>query len=99
MHDPASFEVPKESRASITAMPDIALHTHRELGGYKDMPKDENVSAEQLLHLRHGYYACVSYIDQQVGRLLDALQKLDLDRNTIVVLCGDHGFTLGEQNR
>ena len=99
MHDPASFEVPKESRASITAMPDIALHTHRELGGYKDMPKDENVSAEQLLHLRHGYYACVSYIDQQVGRLLDALQQLDLDRNTIVILCGDHGFTLGEQNR
>jgi len=99
MHDAASFEVPKESRASITAMPDIALHTHRELGGYKDMPKDENVSAKQRLHLRHGYYACVSYIDQQVGRLLDALQQLDLDRNTIVVLCGDHGFTLGEQNR
>ena len=63
------------------------------------MPKDESVSAKQRLHLRHGYYACVSYIDQQVGRLLDALQQLDLDRNTIVVLCGDHGFTLGEQNR
>jgi arylsulfatase A-like enzyme len=49
--------------------------------------------------LRHGYYACVSYVDAQVGRVLDALRRLGLDQNTIVVLWGDHGWSLGEKDR
>lgn len=47
---------------------------------------------------RHGYYACVSYIDAQVGRLLKTLDDLNLRKNTIVVLWGDHGWHLGEHN-
>ena len=47
---------------------------------------------------RRAYYACVSYIDAQVGLLLQKLQELDLDNNTIVVLLGDHGWHLGEHN-
>ncbi|HET9888591.1 MAG TPA: sulfatase [bacterium] len=43
-----------------------------------------------------GYYACVSFVDGQVGQLLSALQRLHLDDNTIVVVLGDHGFHLGE---
>jgi arylsulfatase A-like enzyme len=46
----------------------------------------------------HGYYASVSYIDAQVGRLLDRLDALGLAKNTIVVLWGDHGYKLGEMN-
>jgi arylsulfatase A-like enzyme len=42
------------------------------------------------------YYACVTYLDAQVGLVLDALQRLDLARNTIVVFIGDHGYLLGE---
>lgn len=45
---------------------------------------------------KHGYYACVSYIDAQIGRILDELEHLGLDKNTIVVLLGDHGWHLGE---
>lgn len=45
---------------------------------------------------KHGYYACVSYIDAQIGLILDALEELELDKNTIVVLVGDHGWALGE---
>jgi arylsulfatase A-like enzyme len=46
--------------------------------------------------LRHGYYACVSYVDAQIGRLLDQLEKLGIANDTIVILWGDHGWKLGE---
>jgi iduronate 2-sulfatase len=48
--------------------------------------------------LHHGYYACVSYIDSLVGRLLDELERLELADDTIVILWGDHGFQLGERS-
>ena len=50
----------------------------------------------QARHLRHGYLASVSYVDAQIGRLLDALQRLGLADDTIVVLWSDHGWKLGE---
>jgi arylsulfatase A-like enzyme len=48
--------------------------------------------------LHHGYYACVSYVDSLVGRLLDELERLELAEDTIVILWGDHGFQLGERS-
>ncbi|MGK7396911.1 MAG: sulfatase [Candidatus Cyclobacteriaceae bacterium M3_2C_046] len=47
---------------------------------------------------RKAYYACVSYVDAQIGLLLENLERLQLDRNTIVVILGDHGWHLGEHN-
>jgi arylsulfatase A-like enzyme len=52
-------------------------------------------TAEAKLSI-HGYRACVSYTDAQIGKLLTALTTLGLDQNTIVVLWGDHGWALGE---
>ncbi len=66
---------------------------------YDPAPQDEQVSAAQARTLRHGYYACVSYVDAQVGKVLGALDRLGLDQNTIVVLWGDHGWSLGEKDR
>jgi len=47
---------------------------------------------------RHAYYACVSYVDAQIGKIMDALDKHGMAENTIVVLWGDHGWHLGEHN-
>ena len=55
-----------------------------------------NIPAAKQQELLHGYYACVSFIDAQVGRLLDELETLGLHTNTVVVLWGDHGFHLGD---
>ena len=48
--------------------------------------------------LKRGYYASVSYVDAQVGLLLESLKTLGLDHNTIVIIWGDHGWKLGEHN-
>ena len=72
-----------------------------ELRGYLDYtdapsPFEKNLSEAQQRELKHGYYASVSFIDAQVGRLLAGLDELGLAKNTIVVLWGDHGWKLGE---
>lgn len=45
---------------------------------------------------KHGYYACISFIDAQIGLILDELERLELVENTIIVVLGDHGWHLGE---
>ena len=94
-----AFELPQGMRERVSQSPGIALHSHRELGGYKGVPKNEVLGEGQSQLLRHGYYACVSFVDAQVGRVLDALKRLGLEQNTIVVIWGDHGFALGETSR
>ncbi len=55
-----------------------------------------NLPEPVLLQATQAYYACVSFIDAQVGRLLDALDANELAENTIVVFWSDHGYHLGE---
>ncbi len=57
-----------------------------------------NLEEPILLQALQAYYACVSFIDAQVGRLLDALAENGLEENTIVVFWSDHGYHLGEHN-
>ena len=68
-----------------------------ELRNYAGIPKGREAFGDTLSRkLKHGYYACVSYTDAQIGRLLKALKENGLDENTIVILWGDHGWKLGE---
>jgi iduronate 2-sulfatase len=60
------------------------------------MPESGPVSPEQQRHLIHGYYAAMSYMDAQLGKVLDALDASGLAKNTIMVFWGDHGWHLGD---
>ena len=57
---------------------------------------DYGLKKDVLIQATHAYYACVSFVDAQVGRLLDALDRLEIAENTIVVLWSDHGYHLGD---
>jgi|GEM_PF-69358 len=96
LHDRKDIPVPVTSDFPENS-PELATRSWRELEGYTDIPEDGQLTAAKIQELRHGYYACVSYIDAQVGRLLKKLDDLDLTRNTVICLWGDHGFHLGEQ--
>ena len=77
--------------------PPAAMHNWGELRNmYEGMPQEGPVSDSIARKLIHGYYACVSYADAQIGKLLDELDELGIAENTIVVLWGDHGWHLGE---
>lgn len=86
---PKNYHPPKDA-------PKEAIHTSGELRSYAGVPAKGPVSDEMARHLIHGYYACVSFTDAQVGKVLDELEKLGLAEDTIVILWGDHGWNLAE---
>ncbi|MDP6636997.1 MAG: sulfatase [Phycisphaerae bacterium] len=57
----------------------------------------KGVTHEEARKCKRAYYACISFVDAQVGRLLDALEKRDLMKNTMIVFWSDHGYFLGEK--
>ena len=82
-------------------MPLMGINNLRELRGYTDfkkipIPQNSTLNEKQARLLKHGYLASVSYIDAQIGRLIDELEKQELLDDTIIVLWGDHGWKLGE---
>ncbi|MEZ4987796.1 MAG: sulfatase [Saprospiraceae bacterium] len=89
---------PQQTLASGT--PQIAYHTFGELRAFTDIDDDaklgQPLDEAKQRELIHGYMACVSYIDAQIGKLLDELDRLGLTDNTAIVLWGDHGFHLGD---
>lgn len=95
MHDPAKLPVGQPAGLPKDA-PAYVGNNSGELRQYATVPDRGPIPEEMARKLVHGYYACVSYTDAQVGRVLDELDRLGLRDNTIVVLFGDHGFQLGD---
>ena len=103
MYDPATLPVLSSEQVTPNTPP-YAISTSYELTHYVDQidfpkPRDaQRLTHKNAQHLMHGYYACVSYVDAQIGRILAALNKHGHANNTIVVLWSDHGWKLGEHN-
>jgi arylsulfatase A-like enzyme len=76
------------SQDSITAVEWGAV----DWNNFRETGIDENAARE----LKHHYQACVSFIDAQVGRILDELERLDLMDNTLIMFWSDHGYHLGD---
>jgi uncharacterized sulfatase len=82
--------LPVEPPEHIKDIPPIALTC---------MPLNYGVEEEKLRRFKRAYFASISFVDTQVGKVLDALDRLKLADNTIVVLFGDHGWSLGEHGQ
>lgn len=76
--------------------PNYALKDFVELRKYSDIPQKGKLSEKQSKDLIRAYYACVSFIDNQVGKVIKALKENNLYDNTIIVVWGDHGWKLGD---
>lgn len=97
LYDDADLPVPQDLQRPVDA-PDTAFTRWQELRGYTDIPREGPLPAGKARELIHGYYAATSYMDAQAGRILDELENLGLADRTVVVLFGDHGWHLGEQD-
>lgn len=96
LYDPAKIVLPDTLLPkNIPALAQMGVGTG-ELRQYAGVPKSWPFPPDLARKYTHGYYASVSYMDAQVGKVLDELRRLGLDKNTVVVLWGDHGWKLGE---
>jgi iduronate 2-sulfatase len=84
------IQAPRPSPGSAALVPPAAWFTTPPHWGVDEMGQRESIRA---------YYASITFLDANVGRLLDALDRLQLADNTIVVFLGDHGYHLGEQGQ
>lgn len=83
----------------VPGVSEFAYIGSSEARSYTDVPKTGEISQNKKRELRHGYLAAISYLDAQIGKIMDALEKQDLRKNTIIVVLSDHGYHAGEHGQ
>lgn len=106
LYNPADMPIAEFQEHSANGV-EVAYHSSNELRNYTDIPANAtqggttnhiSLKKEKQQELIQGYYAAVSYMDAQVGILLNTLDSLHELNNTIIVLWGDHGWHLGDHD-
>ncbi|MEM9157466.1 MAG: sulfatase [Verrucomicrobiota bacterium] len=90
LYDPAEIEVPRVPTGYRDTIPKPAARRVTAFKSQIDLPEE---TARQAIH---AYYATISFMDAQIGRVLKELDKLGLKDNTIVLFASDHGYHMGE---
>ncbi|MEO0415076.1 MAG: sulfatase-like hydrolase/transferase, partial [Verrucomicrobiota bacterium] len=85
-HPRAALPLPDGARSSYDDIPFQAINSKKDF------------KHQEVLEIRRGYYGAVTYMDQQFGRIMAEMDKLDLRKNTIIVFVSDHGYLLGEHS-
>ncbi|ANW96626.1 iduronate-2-sulfatase [Wenyingzhuangia fucanilytica] len=95
MYNPEDIQL-----ASQTTGPEngaaMGLHPSFELRARYGIPKKGPIDDEMARTLKHAYLACVSYIDAQIGKMINALDEAGIRDNTIIIVWSDHGWHLGD---
>jgi uncharacterized sulfatase len=94
LYEPNRITLAQDFAATPTADDSVPRYALR---GNLDLFFEERVTARRAKEAIAAYYACTSFMDEQLGQVLDALERLGLRNNTIIVLWGDHGWHLGEK--
>lgn len=95
LYDPADIQVPNDSHAPKGGAA-MGLHASFELRTRANIPKSGPIDPELATTLKHAYLACVSYVDAQIGLMVEALDEAGVRDNTIIIVWGDHGWHLGD---
>jgi arylsulfatase A-like enzyme len=96
LYDPGKLATADRQEMPVGA-PSFAGHGSGEKRRYTDQPKQGRFTTGNQRQTKQAYYACISFIDAQIGRVLDSLEENNLAENTVVVLWSDHGYHLGEK--
>jgi arylsulfatase A-like enzyme len=94
MYDPEKIPEPAAPLSSLKDFPYIGRTT----GGNPDIFREAPATPKEAKEAIAAYYGSVTFVDDNLGLVFDALEKTGLDKNTIVVLIGDHGVHLGDHN-
>lgn len=95
MYDPDAIKLANNNKAPEKGAA-MGLHPSFELRARYGIPKQGLIEEDQARILKHAYLACVSYVDAQIGKVIEALNDSGLRENTIIMVWSDHGFHLGE---
>ena len=96
LYDPHNFNLPASLQSPQNA-PEAGLSNWGSLREYQALPSGRTPLPEaKILEIIHAYVATTSFIDAQIGRVLQQVEALGLNENTVILFCGDHGHHLGE---